>query len=49
MTSDRAAIEKQVADTKYVNELTITLIKHHDTILKVRRSHNTCCKDWYYE
>ncbi|ELR20589.1 RhoGAP domain containing protein [Acanthamoeba castellanii str. Neff] len=34
MTSDRAAIEKQVADTKYVNELTITLIKHHDTILK---------------
>jgi hypothetical protein len=39
MTTDRAAIEKQVADTKCVNELAITLIKHYDTILRVRRRH----------
>jgi hypothetical protein len=41
MTSDRAAIEKQVADTKFVNELAITLIKHHDAVLKARPHRTT--------
>lgn len=32
---DKAAMEKQIAETKYVNELTVILLKDYAEILKV--------------